>query len=652
MAQSSPQPNPQLEAALVQFGQSGATPVQEAQLRAALAADAKLMRDYNQAAQAGQVQSFALPAAGSGPNIVGHYDIAGGVVTLPASAFQPSGNTPSADLRGSLQVQEMMARFGHSSYQLPGATPGAAATTHPMTQHMLDNFQNTVNQSPVAAADMMRAATTRDPNATPRAMLLENFGFVGPGMSAGGTYNPSTNTLNLPPLNLQTPTPGGPGRFSADDMTFVIGHEVDHSFNSVAKAQALSTFSQSVRQIAGSAAVVHDYTAPATNYIEAARRDEASAEIAGWNALVSRQQQLNPNTSLSTIVALTTTSRQADFISLDPATGSVAIRPGLTFNPDATLPDTPANVAAMGQHYFNRPDPANAQPGQRPVTLGESGRSDYPNYYGTFVVEEIIQAERQHAAQHPGVTHKLTLNMSAIGLRETLMEQEGINIRTNPATPQTYYDSSQTPPVQGTFHHTQDGTVNPAHNHTHVPVAPAVGGSGSDRIAPPMSAPSGRGGRADEPDRSAPEEARPERKGAVLLDNPAHQNHGMFATLLHAVNERDKEHGREPDEFSRQLAGGLVEKARERGLDTIGAARFTPDGTKVGMTDTADLSSPWAKTAVGDVGQLVGQKLSQSSENVAAINQQQALEQSLKPAQPTQAMEGPEAPTPKGPRLP
>ncbi len=125
----------------------------------------------------------------------------------------------------------------------------------------------------------------------------------------------------------------------------------------------------------------------------------------------------------------------------------------------------------------------------------------------------------------------------------------------------------------------------------------------------------------------------------------------MFASLLHTVHERDKELGRQPDEISRQLAGGLVEKARERGLDTIGAAKFTPDGTKVGMTDTANLSAEWAKTAVGDVGQLAGQKLSQSSENVATINQQIGLEQSLKPTPPTQGVDGPEGSTPKGPRL-
>lgn len=137
----------------------------------------------------------------------------------------------------------------------------------------------------------------------------------------------------------------------------------------------------------------------------------------------------------------------------------------------------------------------------------------------------------------------------------------------------------------------------------------------------------------------------------MLLDNPAHQNHLMFATLLSTVHQRDKELGREPDEFSRQLAGGLVEKARERGLETIGAAKFTPDGTKVGMTDTADLSAPWAKTAVGDIEQLAGQGLARSSENVAAINQQQALEQSLKPPMQTQSMDGPEGLPQRSPRM-
>jgi predicted ABC-type ATPase len=168
---------------------------------------------------------------------------------------------------------------------------------------------------------------------------------------------------------------------------------------------------------------------------------------------------------------------------------------------------------------------------------------------------------------------------------------------------------------------------------------------------PPASAPGPRDGGTDEAQPAPVQEGRQERPGVTQLDNPAHQNHAMFAALLRTVNERDKELGRDPDEVSRQLAGGLVEKARERGLETIGAAKFTPDGTKVGMTDTADLSAPWAKTAVGDVRELAGQKLSQSSDNVAAINQQQALQQSLQPSPPTQGLDGPDGSAPRGPKL-
>ncbi len=176
--------------------------------------------------------------------------------------------------------------------------------------------------------------------------------------------------------------------------------------------------------------------------------------------------------------------------------------------------------------------------------------------------------------------------------------------------------------------------------------------------APPPRpvAPRGPGGRADAADpggqeRTIDPQAPPQRHGALLLDNPSHENHAMFATLLRAVNDRDAKIGREPDEVSRQLAGGLTEQARARGLNTIGNASFTPDGTKVGMTDTKDLEAPWAKTAVGDVGQLAGQSLARSSENVAAINQQQTLEQSQKPPTQTQSISGLEDPAPKAPRM-
>lgn len=630
---ASPAPNAALEAALVQFAQQpGVSADQQAQLRNAITSDTQLLRQLNNAAQAGHLQAFALPAAGSAtPNLVGHYQIQTGVVTLPGSAFQPSGTSAGADLKAVMQVQEMTVRFGNRTYTDP-PQPGAATppATHPVSQDMLDNLQNTINESPVLAEQVKKAATTRDPTATPRAMLLENYDFLPANMVAGGTYSGRTHSMNLPVLNLQAQTPANPqGRFNADDLTFVIGHEIQHGFNHPEKAQARTAFAQQVGQIAASAPVVHDYTAAVRTYIQAGRDDEAKAEIAGWNALLSRRQQADPAFSLDDMRKNTRArGRAEDFVVWDAALSATVPRPGLTFNPDNTLSQSPANIAAMGEHYFNRPD-ASAPQALRPVHLGESGKVDYPNYYGTGAIETIIQAERQHAQQHPGVVHKLTINMAGIGLKEHLMEQEGINIQIDKATPQPYYDSSQTPAVQGRFHHTQDGSVNAQHDHQHVPVAP------------------GGNGRPGEQDRPVQEAARPEHTGALQLDDPAHANHAMYVTLLRVVHERDRALGREPDEISQQLAGGLVEQARARGLQTIGAATFMAEGSRVAMTDTADLSAPWARTAIGEVGQLVGRPLSQSSEVVAAINQQQALEQSPKQTPPTPGMDGPDAPAPR-----
>jgi hypothetical protein len=201
-------------------------------------------------------------------------------------------------------------------------------------------------------------------------------------------------------------------------------------------------------------------------------------------------------------------------------------------------------------------------------------------------------------------------------------------VRNGVATPLLHVDPRQ--PVLRP-EHPQQGAPQ------HRPAAPGMREQGGDHGAPDRDQP------RQPPDRRDP----PQRHGALLLDDPSHANHAMYIAALRVVNERDAQMGREPDDISRQLAAGLVEKARERGLESIGAAAFTRDGTRVGITDTADLSAPWAKTAVGDVGLLAGQSLVRSSENVAAINQQQVLAQSLDPPAQAQAMAGPPDPAPR-----
>jgi len=465
-------PNQQLEAALAQFAnQPGITPDQAAQLRAAITGNAQQLQELNQQAQAGQLRGFALQlAANPAPNLAGTYDIQSGIVTLPGSSFQPAGTMASPDLMAAVKMQQMSIEFGHKTYL------DAANSPHSVTQGMVDNLQSTINQSPVLAEQIKKAATTIDGGDRYRRTHLEHFDLIAPGFAAGGTYNGDDKTMRLPPHDLQTKTTANPqGHFDADDMTFVLGHEIQHGFNHRDKQQAFRTFYTDSVAIAKSAQAIHDYTVPVSNYIQAGRVDEAKAEIGGWNALLSRQKQIQPLAQELDLMLRTLSDRVKDFVDQDPAVTNLKARPlpGLAFNQDGTLSMSPGNIAAMGQHYFNKPDHAHAQSWQRSLGIGEKGTSDYPNYYGAFAVEMVAGVERRYANQVNGVMPQMTINMASARISEELLEKEGINLGIN-KTPQPYYDSSQTPAALHHFDHTQDRSVSPTQDHQYVPVAPSA----------------------------------------------------------------------------------------------------------------------------------------------------------------------------------
>lgn len=138
---------------------------------------------------------------------------------------------------------------------------------------------------------------------------------------------------------------------------------------------------------------------------------------------------------------------------------------------------------------------------------------------------------------------------------------------------------------------------------------------------------------------------------APLLDNPEHPNHGMYATLLEVVHERDRALGRTPDEHSKQLAGGLTERALSQGLTTIGAAKFSDDGKVVGMTDTPNLSAEWARTSAGSAAEMAGRPLAQSSEGAAKLSEQIEQARALQAQTQTQTPPTQDDPAPKGPKL-
>lgn len=508
-------PNPQLEAAIQEFAQQpGVTPEQVAQLRAAITAPPALTTIFNQDAGAGNLSAFAL--APPGATRIGTYDPGTGVVTLPAEVLPGTGST--ADIRSVLKLQDMSLRFAHQ--------PGVDAEMHA-------NLQKTLNDSPVLAAqfmDSVRDGATRN---------LNGFALHTQGV-AGGSYDPDSGVMHLTPASLAMPT------FREHDLAFVLGHEMQHGANRAAVRHARAQFHAQLKAIAGDADPVNDYTGPIALMKAANRSDEASATIAGWNAMLSYEKQRsgNPAAGLQEMWDNGSHGRVLDFLELDAA-GKAVPRAGLAFNSDGTLTPSPPNVEAMGRYYFDQPPTGTlGVAAQDTVGIGPLGHSDYTNYYGAGLVSEVIFYERSVGVPKHGDASRMQLNMSKLGFSEKLLEENGIFIAAGSNASQPYHDTGTTPPTPGQFDHTADGP----HAHQHVPAKPDLD----------------HGITAD----------------VARLDAIA--NDPLYRQVQAAVHRLDASMGRVPDAASDAMTASLYALARESGLQRVDHAVLSVANGRVG----------------------------------------------------------------------
>jgi len=406
------------------------------------------------------------------------------------------------------QAQAMVIAFGHQ----PGVTPDQA-----------NNLQAVINASPVLIDQVNNAVA---------AGHLQQFAPL-THANAGGEYDGQSKAMRLPLAMLTTPSPGQPP-FNAGEPTFVLGHELQHGFNHAATTQAYQTFFNEARQKAHEPAGPRDYTAATANLVAANRRDEAGAEIAGWNAVVDRVKGTNPHPTLQDIYDAEP-GRMADFIdqSLSGAPYTYTLRSNLTLNPDLTLSASAANLEAMGQNYFDKA-PANTK-------LGHHGNSDYANYYGAYAVGVVADLERHYNPPQRGVASpQMALDLSQLRLTEKLMEENGINLGTN-TQPMPYFDSSTTPPTAGLFQHTQT-----THQHT-IPIA----------------------AQALEVERTALRQ-----QGTTLQrSDPSqadHPDHALYQQIRSGVEKLQPHPGRNDDPASEgRMTASLLVLAKQSGLERV-----------------------------------------------------------------------------------
>ncbi|MGN6152804.1 MAG: XVIPCD domain-containing protein [Lysobacteraceae bacterium] len=315
-----------------------------------------------------------------------------------------------------------------------------------LTPDQRTNFASALSHSPALVDQINAAVASGD---------LNGFSLLPAGTHAGGQYNPTARTMEIPASIISTPAGG---RYNAGELTFVMGHEIQHAINRPTQAAADATLATEGNRIGQSASLHHDYTGVIATRLAANRVDEASAHLAGYNATVSMvRANGNANPSLEDIYRANP-SRMQDFIAVTPGTPSstYALRPGLTANADMSLPVNAANTEAMGRHFFDKPASASR--------LGANGDSNYQNYYATNLVSFAVQVERANAPTHAaaGRSPQLELNMSTLGISEAQIERNGLNLGAAGGR-QPYVDIGTTPPTPGNLDHT-------ATTHRHVPI--------------------------------------------------------------------------------------------------------------------------------------------------------------------------------------
>jgi hypothetical protein len=211
-----------------------------------------------------------------------------------------------------------------------------------------------------------------------------------------------------------------------DTLTFVVGHEVGHSFLANGRRLSQQELQNSINGAlwTQSDQPFVDVTAPAEKFLRFTRWDESIAEIEGWNALASRVAK-----ERSGQIELQTLLKRAD-----PSTHCVEwsdqdnrfnLEPGITLTPDKTILigkpiETSPNLEAVAAcQYDLRPEVAK---------LGAQGTSDYRNNYGTQVIETIASAVNHFEKTTGQDAYEIRINLTALKLKPVLLEQNGLDL--------------------------------------------------------------------------------------------------------------------------------------------------------------------------------------------------------------------------------
>jgi hypothetical protein len=300
----------------------------------------------------------------------------------------------------------------------------------PELQKVIDEFASQKNLPPNALKNVEEAIDSSIylENRMIESIRSGNLKHIAltPNAHEGGHFNDETGTLALN-RSVFLPVQQGEGHsVVVDRIVSVMGHEIGHSGQSEWRNLELKEFRGAISSAVWTEREPPnnhmDLTKPVDRYLDFTRRDEAMAEISGWNALADRvrgTKESVPEREMleRQLVATSCVDLKAD--------GSLQLGKGIQLSDNGSIyigkpMDRSANLEAVAACHYDMP--------AETARLGAHGDANYRNYYGAYAISVVASTVNSAEKNLGRDADDIRLDMSELKLDRTKLERVGLDL--------------------------------------------------------------------------------------------------------------------------------------------------------------------------------------------------------------------------------
>lgn len=289
------------------------------------------------------------------------------------------------------------------------------------------NFRTLIGETPALKANLLEAIGKGN---------LEKIGPMPASAPAGalGAYNAADKSMMLPTTLLDV---ADKDKKLANTMRMVLTHESEHAVNKQAIEAANKAFEGKLTAVSKGPSP-HDYTPALKEKADSDRLREATDQVGGFNAVAAHVRKENPTATPAQLYEKLHNSspEMAPYFDVagTPPKQTYAPKAGLTIGANGLLAETPANIEAMGKHFYD------ARP--------------YRQIYGTQALQAAINVEGKEQVADRAADPKYTppevrVNLKELGLDGVVAFPAGSGITdTSPRPPPVVPPKSPVTPAE------------------------------------------------------------------------------------------------------------------------------------------------------------------------------------------------------------